>query len=492
MHKIHLYLALILCSLRLHASQLTVVVAVDGLDAYSLNELQAYWPQGGLRTLSEEAIQTTVTFPHLLYGGSEALATYLTGVMPAEHGVCMDAYFSRDDRQVHPLLVSSDKLGIGTKTSYSAQALLTPTITDKQRIRNADTRVYAIGIHPEATMLLAGHAANACCWIGSNQDSLRWVSTAYYKEGLPDVAERMNASGRFAQIAQREWTPVMGISAYMHPTAAEKSKSFKYQGARYLPSSPMANALVAELAVQLQKNKQLGEGYHHDYLMLEMTVVSPLTQQDQIASAEQEDMYLSLNKDLGYIKEQIEKRVGKDELKIVVLGLPKHGIGIDHLEALNMPTKFFNLDRSVALTSTYLMALYGRERWIDGGYGQSIYLNRKLIEQKHLSFETICQQVADFLMQFEGVQTAMPAAHCQTNPILHNSLSRTFMGDVVYLLQTNYRLTANQIIQGKEREETLDYIQDYVQPSPVWIWCGGPMPAQALPQDATQVDKWIE
>jgi hypothetical protein len=64
------------------------------------------------------------------------------------------------------------------------------------------------------------------------------------------------------------------------------------------------------------------------------------------------------------------------------------------------------------------MALYGHERWIDGSYGQSIYLNRTLIEQKRLSLETIQRQVANFLMDFEGVQIAMPHYEAVHYPLL--------------------------------------------------------------------------
>ena len=70
------------------------------------------------------------------------------------------------------------------------------------------------------------------------------------------------------------------------------------------------------------------------------------------------------------------------------------------------------------------MALYGHERWVDGVYGQSIYLNRTLIEQKRLNLETIQRQVANFLMDFEGVQIAMPGHEAMTYPALGSSLCK--------------------------------------------------------------------
>ena len=76
--------------------RLTVVVLVDGMNDDDLRLMRPYWPQGGLRTLSEEAYQTTVGYPHAVYGGDETTATLMTGTTPAEHGICMNRYFKND------------------------------------------------------------------------------------------------------------------------------------------------------------------------------------------------------------------------------------------------------------------------------------------------------------------------------------------------------------------------------------------------------------
>ena len=73
MRKNHLYSTLIISLLAISLSatpKLTVVAVVDGLTTDNLSLLRPYWQQGGFRTLSEEAFQTTVTFPHLVYGGN--------------------------------------------------------------------------------------------------------------------------------------------------------------------------------------------------------------------------------------------------------------------------------------------------------------------------------------------------------------------------------------------------------------------------------------
>ena len=196
MRKIHLYIPLILSLMALSLSampRLTVVAIVDGMTTEDLNALRPYWMQGGIRTLSEEAFQTTVQYPHLVYGGNETTATLVTGATPDRHGYTMDSYYLRRDRKKHAMLEDADVRGIGTTLQLSPKALLSQTMTDRLRVRYPAAKIYAIGIHPETTVLLAGHAANACCWIDS--ESQEWVATAAYSEGLPVVGIEAQAAG---------------------------------------------------------------------------------------------------------------------------------------------------------------------------------------------------------------------------------------------------------------------------------------------------------
>lgn len=472
MRKIHLYTTLILSlfSLTVFAMpRLTVVVTVDGLTSENLNTLRPYWQQGGIRTLSEEAFQTTFAYPHLVYGGNETTATLVTGVTPDRHGYTMDTYFSRKDRKLHAILEDETAHGIGTDIQVSPKALPAQTITDRMRLLYPAAKIYAIGIYPETTVLLAGHAANACCWL--DPEKKEWVATAAYTEGLPNAAFEQNKSERIATLAAREWTPRMDIPMYMSPTPQERKKGFRYEVKSVLRHAPEANALVIELALALQYDQKLGTDATPDLLMLQLNSLSPQAQSDRIESAEHEDMYLRLNQDLGYLMEQLDRRIGRTNYQILVVGRPVLGTSEQSLNDIHMPVQAFNVDRAAALTGTYLMALYGHERWVDGVYGQSIFLNRTLIEQKRLNLETIQRQVANFLMDFEGIQIAMPGYEANRYPILGASLSKKHTGDVVFVLQPGWRLMLDE-------KSTVDNIIDDSPKSPLLFWSGTlrPMP----------------
>ena len=481
MRKTYLYTTLIISLLSVvltAAPRLTVVAVVDGLTTENMAMLRSYWQQGGLRTLSEEAFQTTIAYPHLVYGGNETTATLMTGVSPDRHGYTMDTYFMRRDRKLHTMLEDESVQGIGTKQHFSPRALLSQTLTDNMRLLYPNAKIYAIGIHPETTVLLAGHAANACCWLDVNNQ--QWVATAAYSEGLPEAAYSQNQSGRIATLAARMWLPRMDIPAYNNPTPQERKKGFSYEVGDVLAHAPEANTLVIELALALQQAEKMGTDATPDLLMLQLNTLSPTAQSDRIASAEHEDMYLRLNQDLGYLMNQLDKRIGKANYQVLVVGRPILGIDAQTLTDIHMPVQQFNVDRAAALTGTYLMALYGHERWVDGGYGQSIYLNRTLIEQKRMSLETIQRQVANFLMDFEGVQIAMPGYEAMQYPLLGSTLCKKHIGDVVFLLQPGWQLM-------RDDKRAIDRVIEDNPTSPLLLWSGT---LRSMPQgtlDATDV-----
>ena len=460
------------------APRLTIVAVVDGLSTDNLNTLRPFWQKGGLRTLSEEAYQTTIAFPHLVYGGNETTATLVTGATPDRHGYTMDSYFNRRSRTVRTMLSDETVRGIGTSLRLSAQDLLTPTMADRMRLQYPDAKIYALGIQPQATVLLAGHAANACCWLDA--DTKQWVASGAYNAGLPSAAYEQNKNGRVSDLANHLWTPRMAIATYTNPSAQERKKSFSYDVSKCLSRCPEANTLVIELALAIQQAEKLGTDATPDLILLHLNTLSPSATTDRIASAEQEDMYLWLNQDLGYLMEQLDRRIGHTNYQLLVVGRPVLGTDAKQLEAIRMPVQRFNADRAAALTGTYLMALYGHERWVDGAYGQSIYLNRALIEQKRLNLETIQRQVANFLMDFEGVQIAMPSHDAVHYPLLGTSLCKRHTGDVVFMLQPNWQLM-------QDENHIVDFVIDEKPTAPLLLWSGSirPMPQNQI--DATDV-----
>ena len=88
------------------------------------------------------------------------------------------------------------------------------------------------------------------------------------------------------------------------------------------------------------------------------------------------------------------------------------------------------------------MAVYGQQKWIAGYYGKNIFLNKEKIEEKKLNFRTVQQTVADFMLDFEGIQSAVPSSQVLNTggnansemDRLRNSTNKNCVGDVIITL----------------------------------------------------------
>lgn len=62
------------------------------------------------------------------------------------------------------------------------------------------------------------------------------------------------------------------------------------------------------------------------------------------------------------------------------------------------------MKRSAALLNIYLQAIYGRGNYVDAAWGEQIYLNRKLLEDKQLDYTEITNRSEAFLQQLSGIE----------------------------------------------------------------------------------------
>ena len=249
--------------------------------------------------------------------------------------------------------------------------------------------------------------------------SKKWATSTYYANGLPLAADKENMSSR-------------------------KADSY---------AMPKCNSMVVDLALRIQEQEMMGKDDTPDLLLLHFSLERESAVTDCIQGKDEEDIHQALNQYTGFLIEQLQKRVGKENVQFIVTGIPRHGQSAAQMERIGIPIHSFNLGRATALTSVYLMAIYGYEKWIDGCYGQSVYLNRTLIEEKGLDLQKIERQVADFLTDFEGVQAAYPRHEALLVPDLTIGLAKSYIGDVVVSLQPSWRMMADD-------ENEVDHVMD--------------------------------
>ncbi len=203
---------------------------------------------------------------------------------------------------------------------------------------------------------------------------------------------------------------------------------------------------MADLASRIVEDEKLGQDNITDMLMLQFTVRTPDEKVFSLQSVEKEDMYLRLDRDIQALLQKLDARVGLDKTLVFLFSNQTDVHSPTELGKNNVPAGYFSAIRSMSLLNTYLMALYGQEKWVTGYYGKNIYLNKQKIEEKKLNFSEIQKQVAAFMPEFEGIQAAYPAQQVLTMggdadseiARLRNSTHKNSMGDVIITLMPGW------------------------------------------------------
>lgn len=430
---------------------LVVGIVVEGWQQKHIDLLWNYFDSGGIKKLTGDGVRFDQMRYNIVSTGLAAdIATIMTGTVPYYHGITANKYFDRDDDKMYSILFDQGQIGIGTKLTYSAHNMLASTFNDElMMFYKGRSRSYAVGIKPEGAIMMGAHTSKSVAWL--DDAALKWVTTGYYADGLPRWADDMNMNGRFQDIANTKWLPLFGIQTYLSYISGVTKKQFEYtpsdkksknSSVTLLNNTPAANTLVTSLALDIIRNEHLGQESSPDVIMLQYTVKVPDEKVFSLTSVEKEDMYLRFDQEIQRLIKNVEGTVGAGKVLFFLTTNQTATHSPNELGSNAIPAGYFSATRSMALLNTYLMALYGQERWILGYDARNIFLNRTKIEEKKLDFRKIQQEVADFMLEFEGVQSAYTTSQLLTMGSdtqsemsrFRNSSHKTTSGDVIITL----------------------------------------------------------
>ena len=432
--------------------RLVVGIMVDGLQQRHLEQLWNYFDTNGFKRLVGKGINFKNLNYNIVSAGNTAdIATIMTGTVPYYHGIVGNYFYNKNSGEIESIIQDNQEIGIGTKLQYSAHNMLSSSILDELVMEShRNSKTYAIGINAEETIMLGGHSAQSVAWI--DDVFMKWITTGYYQDGLHSKADEMNVNGEFKNLVDRNWQPMFSTNTYLSAQGKNSSKkAFEYKptdrqtknsSVSILKNTPSANSLVAELGLKVLQQENLGMDNYTDMLLLQFTVRVPNEKYFSLKTIEKEDIYYRLDKEIQYLLQKIDNQVGMDRTLVFMFGNQTEVHTPSELGENKIPSGYFNASRSMALVNTYLMALYGQEKWIEGYYGKNIFLNKRKIEEKKLDLNQIQTALANFMLEFEGIQSAFTST--QLNGIsgnssseiarLRNSTSKNSMGDVVFTL----------------------------------------------------------
>lgn len=402
--------------------KLVVGIVVDQMRYEYLTQYWEYFGDDGFKRLVNEGYSFANNhfnyFP--TYTGPGHAAVY-SGATPSVNGIVGNSWFDRDLGRDMYVVEDTSVNGVGGKGEdgrMSPKNLTSTTFTDELKTTTDSSKVVAVSLKDRGAVLAAGHVGDMAFWYDSDQGN--FISSTWYMDELPNWVKDFNAEGLARSYSDKTWETLLPIGQYTasNPDLSPYEGTFDWEEEPVFPHefgkaggnsywtveySPYGNTLLKELALKAIDEEKLGQDNVTDVLAISFSSTDYIGHQYGPHSVELQDTYIRLDRDLADLFEKLDEKVGKGNYMVFLTS--DHGV-VDvpaELEDRGLPGGYFDVGSVTKALTRHLSKKYGEENWIRALVNQQIYLNRTLIAEKNISLNEMQEEIADFLLQFEGI-----------------------------------------------------------------------------------------
>lgn len=379
------------------APRVVITVTIDGLQLDMLNLYAPLYGESGFKKLFRQATYyTNATFRFSPVDRSSSVASLFTGSSPYYHNIIANKWLDRTT--LRPVSAVDGAHGMASPERLSAS-----TIGDELKIgSNGLSMVYSVGTQKDMAILSGGHAADGAFWL--NGDQRTFSTSSYY----PRVAN-------------------LWLNAYRAIQTSSANKKVYTE-----------NDAVVDAALNCLNSNNLGRDNHPDLLAVSLN--APTDFQNDLTT---QRSYVALDEALSTLLEGAEKSVGKDNLLFLVTGTGTQRRFTVDREKYKIPGGTFSMSRTANILNVYLNAVFGQGHYVEATYGNQIYLDKRLIEQKRLDWSDILQRSSLFLYQIAGVKDVFTIERLVASGDLgssrRNGYSLTNSGDLIVELAPGWK-----------------------------------------------------
>lgn len=457
--------------------KLVIGITIDQLRSDYLELFKHSFSERGFnRLLNEGLVYSNLVFDYPNINEASSIATIYTGTSPFYHGIISKTKFSSDKNSESSIFEDNLFLGNYTKEKLSPAALRVSTITDELKLASqSKSNVYAFATNSFQSIITGGHQANGVYWLEDYTG--KWATSTYYKD-FHWVVDQQNRNGIYSNHPENlRWQLLLSSDKYNNSPYDGEFRYLDYSWKAnsvnlfsQLKETPFANENITQTAIELMQKTDMGKHPYPDFLALTYYAgnYTPVASVDY--SVEQQDIYIRLDKNIATLLDQVDKTIGLQNTFIFITSTGYYNSNYVVADT-QKPSGVFYTNRCEALLNMYLMAIYGKEQWVEKYYNQQIYLNRKLIESKNISLKEIQDKAAEFVIQFTGVQDATTSVRLLSGEansnmsVYRNILDKALSGDIIIEIQPGY-----QIVDEKNPTTQVKIQRESAIVAPVIFW----------------------
>jgi predicted AlkP superfamily pyrophosphatase or phosphodiesterase len=400
------------------------------VEQMNTDDLFKYWDKfennGLKRLVNEGALCKNARYDFYNTQSLPGAATIATGCNPSVHGIVADFWPDIESGTVIPACGNGNYKSTGNfsvNSPGSPANLLTATIGDELKLfSNGKSTIISISLNPGMSIILGGHAADAAYWFDYKTGC--WISNSYFLDSLPDWVNKFNAKGLASVYTGKEWKSLLPVSEYNESVNISnagnsgdqgyfsyllKSPKDKVQSYGILAETPFGDNLVKDFAIDAIVSETLGKHAYPDIIFITFSSTFQISNKFGRLSAELEDCYLRLDREIAHLLQFLDENIGKENLVLYLTSCHGSPNDAELLKKNNIPSSDFDVDKAMVLLKAYLNAIYRPGDWVKKYYNCQIFLKHNLIEDSKIQIDVFRKNVAEFMNQFSGVAAAITA-----------------------------------------------------------------------------------
>ena len=443
--------------------KLVVGIVVDQMRYdYLTRFYHRYGEDGFKRILSQGFNYENAHYNYLPTVTAVGHASIYTGTTGSQHGIIANDWYDKYAKKMIYCVDDFNYQAVGTaelNEQKSPKNLLATTVTDQLRLsQNMNGKTIAIGLKDRSAVLPGGHTSNGSYWFVGKNDG-KFVTSSFFMDALPKWVNDFNKNGLAASYMEKKWETLYPIKTYTEsieddnpyeglfygeekPVFPHDLKSLKDKNGNYdlIKESPSGNSILVEFAKAAIEGEKLGQREFTDFLAISFSSPDYIGHRYGPDSKEVEDTYLRLDLDMAELLTYLDHKMGKDNYTLFLTA--DHAVAPipAYLKSLKLPAGYFDY----AAFKVYLNELcekhYGASDLIENFSNNQVFLNRDALTRLDLDAAMVSQQLADDMINYEGVSKVVTARTLQTTDFtsgimtyIQNGYNQRLSGDIIMI-----------------------------------------------------------
>ncbi|WP_338358823.1 alkaline phosphatase PafA [Yeosuana marina] len=443
--------------------KLVIGIVVDQMRYDYLTRFYNKYGDGGFKRMMNEGFNCKNNHFNYIptYTGPGHTSIY-TGTTPKYHGIIANDWYDKELKKSVYCTEDYSVQSVGTSSSagqMSPQRMKTTTFGDENRLfTQMRGKTIGVSIKDRASILPAGHTANAAYWFqGKNEGN--WISSTFYIKELPKWVTNFNKKHSVDSYL-KEWNTLYNITTYTESGSdlnnfeggfkGKETATFPYDlatlknensGYDILKSTPYGNSLTTDFAIAAIKGEQLGSDDITDVLTVSFSCTDYVGHNFGVNSKEIEDTYLRLDLDLERLFKSLDNQVGKGNYT-VFLTADHAAVNVPaYLQSVKIPAGYFDSRDFSKKINNFMETTFGASDLIESIMNNQIFLNRKKIQELDLDLDDVQEAIVNEIIGYQYIDKAYTATAMSNTSfstgierLIQNGFSQKRSGDVIYVL----------------------------------------------------------